>query len=247
MASGDTSRETPSSGAFPATRWSLLLDGASQPKKRRELWESLATTYWKPVYGYVRARWAKTQDDALDLTQEFFLWMLESGLVHRADPERGRFRAFVKTSLANFLTDLERKRGAQKRGGDRAALSLHGDDAEPVPELPDTTGRTPDEVLDELWRTELLERAVAALREELEQSGKRTYFDVFRLYFLDDEKLDYAAVAARFDLTTTDVSNYLSYVKRRYRLQLERAVLETVGDRSELEAEVAWLLEGRSS
>lgn len=245
MANGDTSSETPAQGAFPATRWSLLLEGATQPEKQRELWESLATAYWKPVYGYVRSRWAKTQDDALDLTQEFFLWMLETGLVRHANPERGRFRAFVKTALGNFLTDLDRKRSALKRGGARVALPIHNEEDGTVPDLADTSGQTPEEVLDELWRHELLERAVTALKEELDEGGKSVYFEVFRAYFLDDDKTDYATVASRFAISTTDVSNYLSYVKRRYRIQLERAVLETVGDRGELESEVAWLLEGR--
>ncbi len=232
-------------GAFPATRWSLFLEDSAHPEKRQELWESLATSYWKPVYGYVRARWAKTNDDALDATQEFFLWMLESEFVKQADPQRGRFRGFMKTALANFMTDLERKKSALKRGGARTLLPINGDEDEQIPELADTAGRAPEEILDGLWRDELLERAVSALRSELENDGKSLYFEVFRAYFLDDEKVDYAGIAKRFEISTTDVSNYLTHVKRRYRLQLERSVLETVGDRGELEAEVAWLLEGR--
>lgn len=246
MTTGETPIEVHADGEFPATHWSLLLENSPHPEKQKELWEALATSYWKPVYGYVRSRWAKTQDDALDATQEFFLWMLESDLVHRANPERGRFRGFVKTALANFLTDLERKKHTLKQGGARVLLPIHGDENSPAPDLADTAGQTPEEILDELWRRELLDRAVSALREELEAGGKSRYFDVFRLYFLDEEKIDYAGIAARFGIKASDVSNYLDYVKRRYRVQLERAVIETVGDRNELEFEIAWLLEGRN-
>lgn len=247
MASGETPLESLADGAFPQTRWSLLLEETRDPEQQKERWESLASTYWKPVYGYVRTRWARTSEDALDATQEFFLWMLESGFVKRADPNRGAFRGFLKSSLANFLIDLERKHKALKRGGARTFLPIQGDEDSVLPDLADSARLAPEQVLDDLWRAEILERAVAALASELANSGKATYFAVFRDYFLDDEKLDYQTVATRHGITTVDVSNYLAHAKRRYRVQLERAVLETVGNRSELEEELNWLLEGRGS
>ena len=45
---------------------------------------------WRPIHGYVRARRRLSHEDALDATQEFFLWMMSSGFLTRADPSRGR-------------------------------------------------------------------------------------------------------------------------------------------------------------
>lgn len=227
---------------FPSTRWSRLLAPGEEESARRRAWESLASTYWKPVYAYVRARWARSDDDALDCTQEFFVHLLESDLVERADPVRGRFRAYMKTSLANFVRDLERKRRSLKRGGERTLLSLAGDRTDPTAlELPDPTGMTPEDALDDAWRAEVMEGATLALEEELASQGKSIYFTVFQEYFLSDTELDYRTVAEQHDLKASDVSNYLQHAKRRFRSVLRAVVADTVGDRGDLETELAWL------
>ena len=83
-------------------------------------------------------------------------------------------------------------------------------------------------MLDDLWRRELLARAAADTERELVDSGRGVIFAVFRDYFLSEEELDYEAVAQRHGVTKIDVSNYLTYAKRRYRLQLKNVVLDTV-------------------
>ena len=96
----DTSRQM--ARAFPSTRWSRILGTGSRSNTTPDV-EALALAYWRPVYGFVRARWARTDEEALDSTQDFFLWMLEGGFLERADPSRGRFRGFLKASLSNFF------------------------------------------------------------------------------------------------------------------------------------------------
>ena len=232
--------ESPGGLAFPTTRWSTLLAGRSDAEAAREAFEALARRYWGPVAAYVRARFAKTDDDAREATQEFFLWMLEGGFLERADPARGRFRGFVKRSLANFLHDAARRRRSVKRGGTRTALSFERDDLPPVP---DPSGRNPEAVLDDLWRKELLAQGADRLEAELTERGKRVTYEVFRDYFLGDEELDYRQVAARHGVTTTDVSNHLAFAKKRYRAHLRAAVLETVQSDEDLRAELSWLFE----
>lgn len=227
--------------AFPSTRWSrLMADPAAGSVAAREAFEGLALRYWTPIAGYVRARFAKDDEEARDATQEFFLWMLEERLLERADPARGRFRGFIKRCLANFLHDRERRRRTSKRGGDRAFVPLEGA-AELA--IPDPAGRGPETVLDDLWRRALLEQARDALEAELAARGKTTVFAVFRDYFLSEDDLDYEAVARRYGLTPVDVSNALAFAKRRYRAHLRTAVLETVQADDDLRAELAWLFE----
>ncbi len=61
-------------GSFPATRWSLIVAARSaQPEERRRALEVLIAAYWKPVYKYIRLRWEKDNEEAKDLTQDFFL------------------------------------------------------------------------------------------------------------------------------------------------------------------------------
>jgi RNA polymerase sigma-70 factor (ECF subfamily) len=234
-----TGSEPPGGGrAFPSTRWSRLAEEGAAERSRAAL-EELANRYWKPVYAYVRARWAKTDEDARDAVQDFFLWVAEGDLLARADPERGRFRAFVKTALANFLHDGERRRRTLKRGEARALVSMTGTDGTAL-ELP-ATGASPEEALDEAWRKELLAGATDGLQTELEDQGKPLYFAVFHDFFLSDEELDYAAVAARHKITKVDVSNYLAHAKRLYRAHLRALLIETVQGDEDLRAELDWL------
>ena len=142
---------------FPTTAWSQLAAGAGadEPARRRAL-ETLARGYWKPVYAYLRARRSLSNEDAKDLTQDFFAWMAETDFLARADRSRGRFRAFLKTALDHYLSHEQERRRALKRGGGQVLLAM---DDLPKAEIIDPRGRAPEEVLDEAWRAGLLTRA----------------------------------------------------------------------------------------
>ena len=102
---------------FPTTRWTLVVAaGDPQRKEARSALVSLCEGYWYPLYAYVRRR-GYPADQAQDLTQEFFIRVLEGRYLDRADPEKGRFRAFILTSLKFFLADEADRNRAQKRGG----------------------------------------------------------------------------------------------------------------------------------
>src|SRR5271163_4710995 len=111
------------SSDFPATRWTLVIAAADpQRKDARSALVSLCEGYWYPLYAYVRRR-GYPADQAQDLTQEFFIRLLEGRYLDRADPEKGRFRSFLLTSLKFFVADEEDRYRALKRGGG-AVLSL---------------------------------------------------------------------------------------------------------------------------
>jgi DNA-directed RNA polymerase specialized sigma24 family protein len=102
---------------FPTTRWTLVIAAADpQRKEARSALVSLCEGYWYPLYAYVRRR-GYAVDQAQDLTQEFFIRVLEGRYIDRADPEKGRFRAFLLTSMKFFLADEVDRNRAQKRGG----------------------------------------------------------------------------------------------------------------------------------
>ncbi len=205
--------------AFPSTRWSRIL----APAGERGL-DALARAYWNPMRAYLAACVRCAPDDADDLAQEAFAWLLTSGLLDKADPARGRFRGLLKKALANFASEQWRKQKAQKRGGAVATTSL--DHArEPI----DAIGRTPEQVLDDEWRRALLERARDALQRELEGNGRALHWAVFRDWFLTGgEQPDQDTLAARHGITRTDVSNWLDHGKRRYRALLRETVADTV-------------------
>lgn len=230
--------------SFPSTCWSRLV-GAEERDRELEL-GSLAQSYWRPVYGYVSRKWKLARDQALDATQDFFVWLLEQDFLDKASRERGSFRAFLKTALRNFLIDRDRRAKTIKAGGGRTHISLDVDDDELRTLEPSARGdATPEDVLDTLWRREIVERATDELETELREAGKELYFDVFTDYFLASENaLDYQDLAEKYGISKTQVSNFLMHAKRRYRVHLRDTVMATVSDEEQLTDELAWLFRG---
>jgi RNA polymerase sigma factor (sigma-70 family) len=226
---------------FPETRWSIVLGGVGAG--RAAALEALARAYWRPVYGYARARRLLDHEDALDATQEFFLWMVSSGFLGRADPARGRFRAFVKVALDRFLVDLHRAASSVKRGCAASILSLDSDVAVGL-EPADLDGRSPEDVLDDLWRRELISRALERLERRLTAEGRAKHFALFKDHYvdgLDGGTRSYDVLAARHGVSRVDVSNWLMRTKGWFRDEVRKAVLETVGDANDLGSELRWL------
>jgi len=224
-------RQASPRGGFPSTRWSRILGGAEP----RDL-EALARTYFGPIRAWLAARLRRREDDADDLAQDAFAWMLSRRLFDRADPARGSFRAFLKTALARFAIERHRHEHAARRGAGRTAP------LEPGQEPPDPNAPTPDALLDAAWRRDLLAQAHAELRRELEASGRGTYFALFSDYYLaEDDAVDHATLAERHGIGRGDVANWLDYAKRRYRAVLRALVRDTVTDEEALRAELAWL------
>lgn len=239
--------EAPIPGSFPSTHWTWI-DSGGDPAARSRALEHLARLYWKPIRAYLRAALHKSDEQTLDLTQDFFLWTIESGFLSKADRSRGRFRAFLKTALRNFVAHAEERASAQKRGGGVRFVSLPSADEEEdaLPPLPDGRARRPDEILDEAWKTAVVRAAVERTRAELERDGRAVAFAVFRDWFLEDEvELDHRTIAERHGISRVDVANHLARAKRAYREQLRDLVRETVGSGPDLEDELAWLAGGK--
>jgi len=65
------------SDQFHTTRWSAVLVSAqSQAPGSKEALAELCNLYWYPLYGHIR-RYGFSPHDAQDLTQGFFLDLLE--------------------------------------------------------------------------------------------------------------------------------------------------------------------------
>lgn len=223
---------------FPSTAWTDVLAGGGAEGARRSI-EFLAENYWKPIYSYLRARWSKSGEEAADLTQAFFLTLLEGDVIRRADPDRGRFRAFVKTALTHFMVDEGRRARALKRGGGLAIRSL---EAGAAYEAADPRGRPPDEIFDRAWRGEVLARAARLLEDVLRREGKEVTFQVFSdCYLSGSTTTEYRPLAEKFGISLSDVSNHLVHAKKRFNEAVRTVVAGTVAGAAELEEELAQL------
>src|SRR5690242_7371663 len=108
---------------FVTTHWSLVLRAgglASQPAA--QAWETLARTYWSPLYRYARRRGYR-HHEAEDLVQTFFGRLVEKNVLREASQERGRFRCFLLSSFQHVLANEYDRATALKRGGGQVASS----------------------------------------------------------------------------------------------------------------------------
>jgi RNA polymerase sigma-70 factor (ECF subfamily) len=216
---------------FPPTPWSqlLLLRQRSQPQ-REELLGSLIDRYWIPAYEYIRSQRHVSPDDAKDLTQQFFAMLLERRDLERVSPERGSFRAYVKTAVRNFLTSVDRAAHARPR-----LLPVEEGEAvwQELAHLPQ------EEIFDAAWARLVIARAVEILRQEVAPER----FAVFEAYALsDDPQITYRDVAARFGMSEDDVRNELRFARRSLRTIVRRVVMEYVGPDGDVEEEIALVL-----
>lgn len=197
---------------FPETHWALLDGLRESGADARETLETLALLYWRPVYFYIRRRWRLPNEEAKDLTQTFFLRLLESRTIERANPERGRFRTFLRTCLENMLRNEYQSARARKRGGDRTAVPL-----ESVEEARDGRNEAGGR-LDAEWTRQAIHGALSRLREVLWFEGKAVQFQVFIEHEMpEDRPPSYQTLAEKYGVPVTTITNYLHRVKRRLR------------------------------
>ena len=141
--------------------------------------EEIYRLYCYPVYAFIRRRGYGRQD-AQDLTQDFFVHLLEKGILGRADSQRGRFRNFLLGVLEHFLAHAAKRAGACKRGGDCQWVFLDDDAAEDRYQLAAPEGMTAEKLFEARWAAALVEATFARLRGELESEGKGHLFEALK-------------------------------------------------------------------
>jgi RNA polymerase sigma factor (sigma-70 family) len=232
---------------FPPTRLSVVARTRSPDEETRRLaFAAIIEAYWKPVYKYLRLKWQVDPDHAADLTQEFFAATLEKDVLGRFDPERARFRTYLRLCVDGFASNARKAERRLKRGGGATPVSLDFETAEGEivrhePSVPADV----DELFYQEWVRALFQRAVEDLRAWATTSGRETMFAVFERYDLSDSAEDrptYAALARDLGITATTVTNHLAAMRRQFR----RVVLDRLRDLTttdeEFEAEAKRLL-----
>src|SRR5262244_3099973 len=179
---------------FPTTRWTLVVAaGNPEQKETRSALASLCENYWYPLYAYLRRR-GYPADEAQDLTQEFFIRVLEGRYLDRADPERGRFRSFILTSLKFFVADEEDRHRASKRGGGMV-VSLEFSSGEERYQREPAHNETPERIFERRWAFSVLDRVVERLRGEFVQHGRPEHFERLKVFLLGQAEAPHAALA----------------------------------------------------
>jgi len=227
------------SPVFATTHWSVvLMAGRNDTERARAALAKLCRTYWYPLYAYARRR-GQTAHDAQDLTQEFFVRLLERRLLAAADPDRGRFRSFILTAMKNFLASEWRKTQARKRGGEEEIISLDWAAAEQKFGLEPAVADAPDNIFDRQWAMALLDAAIVQLEEEYRRDGKAELFSTLRATLIGGrEEQPYAVLAVKLDMNESAVKVAVHRLRKRYRLALRAEIAQTVATEQEVDEEM---------
>lgn len=226
--------------SFPATRLSLVARTRSADEETRTVaFASLIDAYWKPVYKHLRLKWQLNADDAADLTQEFFTTTLEKDVLGRFEPERARFRTYLRVCLDGFASNARKAESRLKRGGAVTLVPLDFASAEgELGRHEPAVAADVDELFYQEWIRALFQRAVDDLRGSCVSAHRSVMFEVFERYDLaEDTRPTYAALASELGLTAATVTNHLAAMRRELRRHVLGRLRELTSTDEEFEAE----------
>ena len=166
-------------GWSQTTWWTLILSARTEhPERRREAVGAVSARYWKPVYVFLRGKGYR-HDEAEELTQGFFVdVVVDRDLIQRADREKGRFRALLRTAVVRYVSNQRRDRFAKKRMPDKGLVSLEGMDTWQMPAAAGDVGR-PDEAFVYAWASALLDEVLASVKAGCQEAGQEKHWGVF--------------------------------------------------------------------
>ena len=238
---GDQTSSNVQPGAFPPTRWSVVLAARQTSPESAEALEAVCRAYWYPLYAYAR-RSGNSPPDAQDLTQEFFRLLLEKRWLEQADRDKGRLRTFLITALKHFMAKEWRRQSAQKRGGGRECIPLDTRFAESCYAADSIDTSAADEIFDRQWALTLLQLAMARLQDEFTAAGRAEDFCVLREFLaVSHAAIDYPSAAARLNTSEGNARVAVHRLRKRFRELYREETSQTLPNGADLDAELRHL------
>jgi len=241
MSAGDGQADS----VFATTRWTLVLraQGSESPAAREAL-ADLCAAYWTPVFRFLR-RDGHDEESARELTQEFFARLLARGSIGGADPARGRFRSFLLGAVKHFLADRRDRERALKRGAGRAPVPLStGTDTVSELPVPDPASPSPDAAFDRDWAFAVVERALAALADEMAAAGRTELFGVLKPWLVGEvPSLSQAEAARALGLSEGAVKVAIHRLRKRFRELVKNEIAQTLSSAEDVQGELRYLVD----
>ena len=220
-----------------ATRWSIIqrLSTVEDPAWESS-WAYLVDTYRAPMEAHARRVLSRvrgrdaTQEEAHEAVGAFLAACFEKDWLPRADPLRGRFRAYVQTLLRRFIYAQVRDASAKKRspGPGRRLVPLI---EENLPEAASAAVRMEDEAFDRSWVQIAVDHALARLEKE----HARYRLVIEDLIATNGESS--SDLHERVGLRRAQLPVLKHRARRRFRALFEEELASTVADEDAFEAE----------
>jgi RNA polymerase sigma-70 factor (ECF subfamily) len=223
----------------------VLLSAQSNASGSKEALGELCNLYWYPLYGFVRQR-GHSPEDACDLTQGFFLHLLEHKTLTRVDRQKGKFRSFLLASLQNYLSNEAHGARRLKRGGKAEFIRLDLQSAEDRYRLEPMETLTPEKIFNARCAMALLAEAMNRLSREYTAQGKKATFEALNGFLdpLNSNQLPaYERLADQLKVSIPAVRTLIHRLRKQYSVLVREEVGRTVLDDGEVSAEIHELCE----
>jgi RNA polymerase sigma-70 factor (ECF subfamily) len=231
---------------FHTTRWTLVMAAAhDQSQTGRAALATLCQIYWYPLYAFARRR-GHSPHDAQDLTQGFFLHILEHRALSGVDRLKGKFRSFLLACFQNYLLVEARRAHALKQGGQCQFVSLDLESAENRYLLEPADYLTAEKIFEARWALALLEHAKDVLGQEYTTRGKESVFATLKVFVGIGESRpqdSYEEAAKTLGVGVGTVKTLIHRLRKQYLAAVREQVGRTVSDPAEIEGEIHALCE----
>lgn len=226
---------------FPTTQWTLVFRVRHGGEVRRLALQELCDLYWYPIYAFLRRQGYSTHH-AEDLTQGFFIRLLNDESLEAADEGKGRLRTFLLQHLKRHLVDQRRFDAALKRGGGIKTISFEELQAEERYTREPLDWRDPERLFGQAWARELIAAVREKLRADFEDAKRPEAFEILLPFLLlEDDPPSYREVATRLRATEVSVRLMVHRLRAKFRTLMREEVARTAGTSAEVEAELEWL------
>src|SRR5262249_32962700 len=198
----------------------------------------LCTSYWYPVYVFIRRK-GFNSEDARDCTQEFFARVIEKQYLAGLDQSKGRFRSFMLAAVSHFLCNQLDAQRTRKRGVgcDILPLEIENEEGEYRREPSHTC--TPEALFEHQWALTLLDRTLKRLRAEYAGPD----FNRLKPFLMGEaERGHIATTAAEMGISEGALKVAVHRLRKRYREALPSEIAETVSEPEQVQEEIRYLL-----
>ena len=229
-------------GSFADTHWSVVLAAGRRGSAPGDAaLAKLCQTYWYPLYTYVR-RLGHNAEDAQDLTQEFFLRLIEKNYLQSVDRAKGKFRSFLLIALKRFLANEWDRASRQKRGGGQEILSLDEENTETRYLAEPADAMTPEKAFERRWALALLDQVLKRLETEFTAAGKAKAFEELKIFLTgESSESPYSEIAACLQMSEGTLKVTVHRLRQRYRELLRMEIANTVASEQEVDEELRHL------
>ncbi len=219
--------------AFPPTRWSAVLavQRESDTQSADRALAELCGVYWYPLYSFAR-RLGHSPQDAQDLTQGFFHYVVDKDLFATADRELGKLRTFLLTTFRRYLSGVHDFEKAAKRGGRMQIVSLDVEIGEERYVNEPIDASTPERLFERNWALSVIRSALSALAAAEAASGRGKQYEALSPFLSPEgaECESYKAVADRLGLREDGVRQAVSRLRKKFRDFLREHIADTLSD-----------------